>query len=395
MKILMLSDVFFPRVNGVSTSIETFRTQLAARNVALSLIAPAYPEPAPAADWISRVPSRRVPFDPEDRLMSRGAAIAAGRTQLPTLIHIQTPFAAHYAGLALARWHRVPVIATYHTLFEEYLHHYLPLLPRRLTATLARSISRRQCNALDAVIVPSPEMRDRLRGYGVTAPLHVLPTGIPLARFSSGDGRRFRERHGIAAGHRLALFVGRIAHEKNIDFLINVAERCRDAAPELDWLIAGDGPALSHLRRLAAQLGLGTRVRFVGYLDRERELADCYAAADCFVFASKTETQGLVVLEAMAAGLPVVALPAMGVAGIVAGGRAVGALTPADDVDDFAQAVLTLAGDGELRRELGEAAQRHAGEWSDAAMAERLIDLYGELRFARGRRLQASAVATA
>ena len=182
MRVLMVSDVYFPRINGVSTSIETFRGALPAHGVAATLVAPRYGDEAPAAGVI-RVPSRRVPQDPEDRLahyakLRRAVLEAAVDCDV---IHIQTPFAAHYAGLHAARALDKPVIATYHTLFEEYLQHYIPWLRAAWLRGLARRFSRGQCNALDAVIVPSAAMRQRLRDYGVSRPLHVLPTGLPAS----------------------------------------------------------------------------------------------------------------------------------------------------------------------------------------------------------------------
>ncbi|HEX6733276.1 MAG TPA: glycosyltransferase, partial [Azonexus sp.] len=221
MRVLMVSDVYFPRVNGVSTSIETFRRTLAACGVEIRLVVPRYGAEA-EVQGVVRVPGRALPGDPEDRLVGwramHRAVLAAA--QGCDLIHIQTPFVAHYAGLAAARRLGLPVLATYHTLFEEYLQHYAPWLPAGWLQRQARAFSRRQCNALDAVVVPSTAMRTRLAEYGVTVPLHVLPTGIPLDRFATGHGASFRFRHGIPARRPVALFVGRVAHEKNIGFLL-------------------------------------------------------------------------------------------------------------------------------------------------------------------------------
>ena len=160
-------------------------------------------------------------------------------------------------------------------------------------------------------------MARRLTEYGVSRPLHVLPTGIPLACFSAGQRARFRQQHAIADERPVALYVGRAAHEKNIDFLIEALREALKKVPGLLLVIAGEGPALGHLRALVSRLGLAGSVLFVGYLDRQTELPDCYAAADLFAFASRTETQGLVLLEAMAAGLPVVALAEMGTCDIL------------------------------------------------------------------------------
>lgn len=385
MRVLMVSDVYFPRINGVSTAIQTCREALAGQGIDVRLVAPDYGgAAAPAGDeaWITRVAARAVPRDPEDRLFAwrRLRAAVADAAADCDLVHVQTPFLAHYAGHAAARRLRLPVLATYHTLFEEYLAHYAPFVPENWLRTLARRFSRAQCNALDAVVVPSRAIADRLGEYGVTTPLHIVPTGIPLARFAAApdDGGQaraaFRAAHGIDPGRPVALYVGRVAFEKNLDFLLDVAALASESVPDLQLLIAGEGPALPALRDAARARGLAQTVRFLGYLDRQRELPACYAAADAFVFASRTETQGLVLLEAMAAGLPVVALAVMGTVDILGARR--GALVPEDNPACFALELAHLLRDAPLRRRLGEEGRAFAGEWSDVALAARLADVY-------------------
>lgn len=378
LRVLMVSDVFFPRINGVSTSIETFRAALAEHEVHVGVVAPRYNGEANTDDII-RVPGRRLPRDPEDRLMQyrplRQTVLEAARDY--DLIHVQTPFTAHYAGLHAAKKLDKPVLATYHTLFEEYLQHYIPFLPARTLRALARRFSRGQCNALDAVVVPSTAMEARLRDYGVTADMHVLPTGLPEAAFLPGDRSRFRARHGIDVETPVALFVGRVAHEKNIGFLLDALVQARKELPRLLLLVTGEGPALPDLRRQAERLGLNDAVRFLGYLDRRHELPDAYAAADAFVFASRTETQGLVVLEAMAQGCPVVAQSIMGTTDILGPGR--GCLVAPDDSQEFAHTLVRLLRDGELRARLSGQARQYAREWSDSALAQRMARLYQNL----------------
>ena len=381
MRVVMVSDVYFPRVNGVSTAILTYRQALAAHGVDVHLVAPDYGRGADET-WITRVAARPVPRDPEDRLVRWRAMHAAAARAVDEgcdLVHVQTPFVAHYAGLAAARRAGVPIVATYHTLFEEYLGHYAPFVPASWLRGLARSFSRRQCNALDAAIVPSRAISERLDAYGVRVPKHILPTGIPVPSILPDGATRdaFRQRFGIAPDRPVALFVGRVAHEKNIGFLLDAIELARVDKPDLLLLIAGEGPALQSLQRSVATRGLQANVQFIGYLDRQRELPACYAAADAFVFASRTETQGLVLLEAMAAGLPVVALAKMGTCDILGTGR--GALVPDDHPCAFAQALLRLLGDDRLRAQLGEQARAYAREWSDDALAGRLADLYRAL----------------
>ena len=375
MRVLMVSDVYFPRINGVSTSIETFRGALAARGVAATLVAPSYGDDAPAAGVV-RVPSRRVPHDPEDRLAHYGKLRRATLKAAIDcdVIHIQTPFAAHYAGLRAAQALNKPVLATYHTLFEEYLQHYIPWLRAAWLRGLARRFSRAQCNDLDAVIVPSSAMRRRLRDYGVERPLHVLPTGLPAEAFAPAEAAAFRAGHGIDPARPVVLFVGRVAHEKNIGFLLEAVALARRAVPGLLFLITGEGPARLELEQQALQLGLGEHTRFLGYLDRRRELPAAYAAADAFIFASRTETQGLVLLEAMAQRCPVVGLSVMGTADILEPRR--GCRVAPDDPAGFARVLAEVLNDPLARHTLGDAARDFARTWSDQALAEKLAGIY-------------------
>ena len=383
MHVLMVSDVYFPRINGVSTSIQTFRNALARLGVRVTVVAPDYPgtdREADADDDIVRLPSRAVPLDPEDRLM-RWSSLADLDRRLASadfdLVHIQTPFAAHYAGLRLARARGIPCIATYHTHFEEYLCHYIRFLPRSALRAAARRLARHQCNALDSVVVPSQPMAATLRDYGVTQPLHVIATGLPESQFASGDGRRFRQAWGIAPERKVALFVGRAAFEKNIGFLLDMLALARRQQPHLLLVIAGEGPALPALRRQAAALRIEDHVRFVGYLPRESGLRDCYAAADVFTFASHTETQGLVLLEAMAIGLPVLAIPALGAAEIILPRR--GAVAAADTPEAFAAQLVALLDRPAKLAAMADDAVDFAREWDAATQGARLAALYREL----------------
>jgi glycosyltransferase involved in cell wall biosynthesis len=380
MRILKVSDVYFPRVNGVSTSIRTFAHELQIAGHEVTLIAPAYPEPFDDSFEIVRVPSRYLYLDPEDRLMRRRplrARLDELRRRRFDIVHIHTPFAAHYEGSWLARQLDLPVIETYHTYFEEYLDKYLTWLPRKTLRYVARRFSRSQCSDVDAMVVPTRPMLDVLRGYGIHTPAEVIPTGIPAGAFSDGDGNRFRARHGIAADRQVMLYVGRVAHEKNIDFLVEVIDRVRTTHPRALLLIAGEGPAEKHLRRLTATLRLDEHVTFVGYLSREHDLPDCYRAADVFTFASSTETQGLVLLEAMQAGTPVVSTAVMGTAEVMADRE--GGLIAEQDTAHFADQVRVLFDDPGLRQRLRREAVAKAARWSAPATTARLLALYESL----------------
>src|SRR5580693_8440887 len=310
MRVLFISDVYFPRVNGVSTSIRTFREDLARCGVASCLVAPRYAHEddasaaADAADAVVRVPAGGVPGDPEDRRMHWRAltrTLAAIGGEQFDLVHIHTPFVAHYAGVRYARRANIPCVATYHTFFEEYLHHYVPVLPRALGRMLARGFTRSQCAAVQALIAPS-------------APMLV---------------------------------------------------------------VAGEGPAREPLRAQVASMGLQGQVHFAGYLARDSELLDCYAAADVFVFASRTETQGLVLLEALAQGAAVVSTAELGTRSVLL--PASGAVVVPEERAAFAAAVLRVLGDPQLRAAMAQAGRSYARSWSAAAMAQRLAQIYAQL----------------
>ena len=384
MNILFLSDVYFPRINGVSTSIHTLRQQLVAQGHKVHLLAPDYYSPSEDESWITRVPSRYLAFDPEDRLIRYGKALSLSQSLQRgdyDILHVHTPFAAHYLGLKLARKLGIPCVETYHTFFEDYMHHYLPVLPRPVLRAFARSLSRRQCNSVDAVVAPSQPMLDALRGYGVKAEAEVIPTGLQDHSFVPGDGAGFRRRYHIPAERPVMLYVGRVAHEKNIGFLLRMALQVKHARPDVLLVIAGEGPAMERLRRESDALGLQDNLLFIGYLDRKTQLNDCYRMADVFVFASTTETQGLVLLEAMAQGTPVVAVAEMGTRSILAEGRGAH-IAPLEEAG-FAQKVVALLNDAGARKALGEEASRHALGWSSRQMAARMLAFYQQVMASR------------
>lgn len=381
MKILFISDVYFPRVNGVSTSIRTFVYQLQELGHEVHLVAPDYGVATEDEAWIRRIPSRRIYFDPEDRLMKYGFALdqlMQLRSEQYDLVHIHTPFVAHYLGQKLAHLLDIPCVETYHTFFEDYLHHYLPWVPRGMARGIARFVSRRQCNGVDAIIAPSKPMLDVLRHYGVEARAEVIPTGLQAQSFADADGRAFREKFRIAPDRPVALYVGRVAFEKNIDFLLRMAVELRAMEPEMLLIIAGEGPAEQSLHQLAAQLDLQQNILFIGYLDRNTELNACYKAADVFVFSSKSETQGLVLIEAMAQGTPVVAIAELGTKSILIEGE--GALIAPEDEVVFAEKVYRLLTDRKLRQQLSTKALAYVQQkWTSRVQAERLVDFYQDL----------------
>ena len=383
LKILFISDVYFPRINGVSTSIHTFVKQMQSLGHTVHLIAPDYAVEAQVNDeaWIKRIPARSIYFDPEDKLMKYKEALKL----LPELkreqydmIHVHTPFVAHYLGLKLAKALNIPCIETYHTFFEDYLHHYLPWIPQSMARGMARMISKQQCNAVDAIVAPSQPMLDVLRGYGITVPAEVIPTGLQAHSFAAADGIAFRKKYDIPLDRPMMLYVGRVAFEKNIDFLLGMTKVLSEERPDILMVVTGEGPAERSLHQLTKTLNIEKNVKFIGYLNRETELNACYQSADVFVFASKSETQGLVLLEAMAQGTPVVAIAELGTASILVEGQ--GALIAQENTLEFAEKVHQLLIYPEQRGELGERAKAYTlSKWTAKIQAERMLKFYTHL----------------
>lgn len=383
----MLSDVYFPRVNGVSTSIRTFAQSLARMGHAVTLVVPDY---GPGSDQaahdgqgefdVIRLPSRVIFFDPEDRLI-RASVLRDIEAQLAQrhwdVIHIHTPFRAHSLGVRLARRIGRPTVETYHTYFEEYVGHYLPWLPAPLLRAFARRASRMLCHGVDHLIVPTAQMVQVLNRYGITTPSTVIPTGIDLSEFAHGDGARFRAEHGIAPDRPVLVTVSRLAVEKNIAFLLQVATRLVNDFPDLLFIIAGEGPDAERLKRLSREAGLEAHVRFFGNLDRRTTLLDAYRAGDVFVFASPTETQGLVLIEAMALGVPIVSTAVMGTATVLRDAHS--AVISDEDVEAFASRVAGVLRSPELRAGLAAAGPVDAQAWSSEGLMQRVVALYREL----------------
>ena len=378
MNILFISDVFFPRVNGVSTSINTFATELRALGHQVTLIAPSYTDEDKQEEWIVRVPSHKIYFDPEDRLMNFGklkALLPWIRDKHFDVIHIHTPFTAHYVGIHFGKKLDIPVVETYHTFFEDYLHHYLPFIPQFISRKLARTISRRQCNAVDGIVSPSKPMLDVLKQYGIKTPAEVVATGLDDSSFASVDGEHFRMSHDVPLTQPMLLFVGRVAHEKNIGFLLEMHLELIKKHPDALLVITGEGPAEESIKHSIDKLDISNKVRMIGYLDRSHELIACYKAADIFVFASKSETQGLVLLEAMAQGTAVVAIAELGTKSILIEGE--GVLIAKDDINDFADKVSVLLSDAPKRQMIGEKGRQYAQEkWGAGVLAKKIAKFY-------------------
>jgi len=294
MKIGIFSECYHPIANGVVASIDALCDGVRAAGHDAFVV-------APSGSSAVCVPSLPLPTRTAYRLvLPLLDRRARAHVRSYDVIHTHSPFVTGWMGARLARRFSIPLVFTYHTQLEEYAH-YVPF-ERKTTRRAATTLTRTYANLADTVIVPTSAMESRLRGLGVTAPIAVIPTGIDVERFVAGRrNETLRERLGAT---KLILLVSRLAREKNIELAIQALAGLEDC---VHLVLAGDGPARGALEGAAQAAGVERRVHFLGHVPRE-ELPDLYASSDAFVFPSFTETQGLVLAEALVAGLPIVAV---------------------------------------------------------------------------------------
>jgi len=375
MKIGLFTDTFTPQINGVVTVVKMMVREFSKLEHEAVVFAPAYPnQPAEDPTKILRFPSRKVNFHPESRLTwPYRRKVPAVLAELD-VIHSHTPFALGLLALWAARHYKLPHVHTYHTYFSEY-RHYIPR-PIRPTKRAAERISRAFCDRCDLVLAPSEEMKNALGGYGVKTPIEALPFGIDLDAFQQPIGFDLRKAWAVDPEAKVLLTAGRLGPEKNFGFVIDAFAHIHREIGDVVLVVAGDGPARKPLEQRAQALGVEDAVRFPGYVERKR-LIDCYHQADVFVFASKTETQGIVLLEAQAAGTPVVAVGEMGVLDVVDDG--VSGRLVAEDKAAFAQAVLELLKNEATYRHFCEGALALAQANSSSKTCKHLLARYQSL----------------
>ena len=286
MRICMVTDTFWPRINGVCTSVAALTRALRALGHEVYIAALDYDDlptrkgfvegDCTPLEGVIRFPAHPVLLFPEDpmvRFLSR--AYAQRQAQIRALdvdvVHIHTPLTL---GISALYWHRparVPLVHTYHTLFEDFLPHYFPVcyLPPAIGRGFAHwfslNIFHWYCGCFDSVIAPSQQVADVLSSYHLRCPVDVIPTGIEVARFQGGDGARIRREWGIEADERLLLFAGRVCFEKNVPLLVRALAEIMRHAPEARLAIVGRGPAEAAIRTLSRELGIAHRVHLAGY----------------------------------------------------------------------------------------------------------------------------------
>jgi 1,2-diacylglycerol 3-alpha-glucosyltransferase len=384
LRIGMFSESFHPVQNGVTTSVRTLVSELRRKGHHVWVFAPEHHDQPEHETDVVRFPSFVTQFNPQYPLAYPFLPRIKLASQIERLnldvVHTHSPFVLGLTGADLAIRNGIPLISTFHTLYSEYSH-YVSFLPEAFTHGLLEAFLPWYYNRCSTVICPSVTAGDHLRASGVDRQIEIVPTGIPIPQPDAigADARaEVRSRLGIGPDTPLLLYAGRLAPEKQIPWLLDVFARIRERVPGVVLALAGGGPLLDPLTEHAKSLQIGDSTYFLGPVPRA-EMDALYAAADLFVFPSPSETQGLVIGEARAAGTPAVVIDSGGAPETVRHGID-GFRIPEGDDDGFASCVVELLQDRELLDRVSRNAREAAGELSPEQMTARVLQIYEDAR---------------
>ncbi len=377
MNIGIFTDSYRPYTSGVVRSIELFSREFNSRGHKVYIFGPDYPLlPSTKEDRVYRFASVPAPTFPEFSLaIPISAQLGQTIREIDLdIIHVQSPFLLGRLGARSARKHRLPLVFTFHTLYDQYVH-YFPIAEKTSKQIIQR-MGREFCNRCNAVIAPSRLVAGYLQRIGVETEIHTIPTGIDLDEFKDLNSSWLQDNHGVKPEEKVLLFVGRLGQEKNVSFLLKSFKKILSRQPQTRLVLVGKGPQEARLRKQCRQLGILDNVIFTGVLPRQK-IVHCFASSHIFTFPSVTETQGIVIGEAMATGLPVVAIRAFGPAEMVSDGED-GFLTE-PNLNAFTDAVLKLLADDELYKSMSARAKENVQNISLSRCADRMLDLYSDL----------------
>jgi hypothetical protein len=390
LKIVYSTDNYWPRFSGMAVSIDSFKHELERRGHTVHVFASEYPggyekDREMGNRNVHRFRAHKTPISEEDRLVYRSEKKNVWRKLdeiSPDIIHVQTEFSLCKMVKKYALKEKIPLVMTCHTYFEQYINHYVPWLPKGLAKWIARKYTYGFYNTNDRLITPTPLMKEVLRSYGIKKEITVIPTGIPEEDFSGvnkeveKNNSMFFESFPELKGKKLMLFVGRIGGEKNVLFLLPVLKKVSEKVPDVHLMMVGDGPQKREMRERSKNMGLSGRISFLGYVDR-KDVKHAFTLADIFTFPSKTETQGLVTVESMICGTPVVAIGEMGTKNIMKGDN--GGYMVSEDIDEFSGRVIDLFTDDRLYVYKAEEARSYSKRWTMKVMGDKMLEVYEDL----------------
>ncbi|MFO8090263.1 MAG: glycosyltransferase [Desulfatiglandaceae bacterium] len=375
----MFTNTYLPHVGGVARSVHTFACDLRKRGHRVLVVAPSFQDAPEEKDPdVFRVPAVQN-FNGSDFSVRIPVPFLLKKSLdafQPSLIHSHHPFLMGDAALRTAARRELPLVFTHHTLYERYTHYVSLDSPsmRRFVINL----STHYANMCNRVVAPSLSVARLIKERGVVSPITEIPTGIDLEFFRKGKGEIFRRNHGIDSSTPVLGHVGRLAPEKNLAYLAEAVIQVLKQQPDAVFVVVGEGPSSTTIIDKARSAGVKSRLIMTGSLTGSA-LADAYCSMDLFVFASTSETQGMVLVEAMAAGMPVVAIDAPGAREVVKDGIN-GRLLPQDTTpEEFTRAVENFLQNEEFQRNCLHEARLTAARFSREASAEHLENLYIEV----------------
>lgn len=378
MRIVMMTNTYLPHVGGVARSVALYTQHMRALGHDVLVVAPRF-EGAPKHEPdVVRLPAVQH-FNGSDFAVVVPVPVFL-RSRLhqfrPQLVHSHHPFLLGNSAVRVAAAFHVPLVFTHHTMYEDYTH-YVPVHASALRQFVI-DLSVGYANLCDQVIAPSKSIERVLRQRGVETPIESIPTGVEVDRYADGAGDQIRRRFGVPDAAFVVGYVGRLAPEKNLAFLSQAVVRFCAVHNNAVFLVVGRGPEQARIEAVFDKHNVRDRLRCTGALEGQ-DLVDAYHAMDLFAFASRTETQGMVIAEAMAASTPVVALDGSGVRDIVRNDEN-GWLLKTEDTAPFSEALERFARlDQSARRSMCRHARQTADEYSMEKCCKRVLDLYQRL----------------
>jgi len=375
MKILMMTNTYLPIVGGVEESIQRVTDEFRRQGHKVLIVAPEFEDMPKREEGVVRIPALQK-FNGTDFSVNwpiPGILFKLMTSFQPDVVHSHHPFLMGDMALRLCGQYSIPLVFTYHTMFEDYLH-YLPFHNERIKRFVIE-LSIGYANLTDQVIVPSQSVYQILKERGVDVPVEVIPTGVDIKRFQTGDGAAIRRRYNVPNDAFVVGHLGRLTPEKNLEFLSESVAEFMQTDGTIHFMVVGKGSLANAMEAIFKKHHFEHRLHLTGIL-RGQDVIDAYHAMDVFAFTSYTETQGLVLAEAMAAGVPIVALDAPGARDIVRDGQN-GRLVMKRDQKDFVAALSWCFNrDQEQRAQLCKTVMEDASRYSIQECAQKILKLY-------------------
>jgi len=373
----MFTNTYLPHVGGVARSVNTYEEEFRRRGHDIRIVAPEFEGAEECTEFVLRVPAIQH-FNGSDfsvQIPQPGLIYDYMDEFQPDIIHSHHPFLLGDSALRTAWERSLPLVFTHHTLYEKYTH-YVPLDSEAMQR-VAIQMATEYCNLCTCVIAPSESIAELLVKRQVTRPIRAIPTGIDLAHFGGGNGLPVRQRYRIPDDSLVIGHVGRLANEKNLNYLARAVGLFLKTHPDAYWLVVGAGESSESIREIVGNIANPKQLIMTGCLTGT-DLVNAYTAMDLFVFSSFSETQGMVLVEAMAARAPVVALDGPGVRDVLndVNGRMLAATA---NETDFVEALQELCRDRDALSRRSELARESVRDFGLDVCADRILELYQKL----------------